>query len=165
VIPGRPAGRDLTRPELVDFVAALAEAPSLWSPLVRHDPLQRIYEELLVDDHLAVWLICWMEGHDTGFHDHEGSSGAVQVVRGCLREERLRIGGPPSAVELGAGDSFGFESTDIHRIVHPGGEPAVSIHAYSPPPRGMGSYVIEASGALRRHALGRDVELRTLAPT
>jgi hypothetical protein len=29
----------------------------------------------------------------------------------------------------------------------------------------MGSYVIKPSGALRRHALGSDAELRTLAPS
>lgn len=165
MIPERPLGRDLARPELAELVTGLAGTPSLWTPLVRHEPDQRVYEQLLRDEHLEVWLICWMHGHDTGFHDHEGSSGAVTVVRGLLREERLRIGGPPSSVDLRAGDAFDFESTDIHRVLHPGGEPAVSIHAYSPPLRGTGSYVIEPSGALRRHALGRDVELRTLQPT
>ena len=131
---------------------------------MRHETERRVFEELLTDEHLAVWLICWMEGHDTGFHDHDGSAGSVSVVRGRLREERLRIGGTPPAVELGPGDSFGVESTDIHRVIHPGGEPAISIHAYSPPLRSMGSYVVEPTGALRRHALRPHEELRPLAP-
>ena len=160
----RPDGRDLTREELAAVSASLAGRPELWDALVRHDPLKRVYEELLTDEHLSIWLICWSEGHDTGFHDHDGSAGAVNLVRGNLREERLRIGGPPSVVELDAGSSFDFEATDIHRVVHPGGEPAVSIHSYSPPLQGMGSYVIEPTGALRRHSLATGSELRPLAP-
>jgi Cysteine dioxygenase type I len=38
------------------------------------------------DDHVAVWLICWMNDHDTGFHDHDLSAGALCVVRGRVRE-------------------------------------------------------------------------------
>jgi predicted metal-dependent enzyme (double-stranded beta helix superfamily) len=161
----RPHGRDLTREELGAVSAWLAERPELWRELVRHDPLQRVYEELLTDEHLSIWLICWSSGHDTGFHDHDGSAGAASVLSGDLREERLRIGGPPSVVELGAGSQFDFASTDIHRVVHPGGEPAVSIHSYSPPLRGMGSYEIEPTGALRRHSLATTQELRPLAST
>ena len=156
-------GRDLTQAELRELATALGARPEAWSDLVSHDPSQRIYEELLRDEHLAVWLICWMEGHDTGFHDHDGSAGGVAVVRGRLREERLRIGGPPTAADIGAGQTFGFEATDIHRVVHPGGAPAVSIHAYSPPLLRMGSYEIESTGALRRHSLTYAEELRPLA--
>jgi predicted metal-dependent enzyme (double-stranded beta helix superfamily) len=161
----RPHGRDLTREELRAVAASIGACPELWEGSVRHDRFQRVYEELVTDDYLAIWMICWSEGHDTGFHDHDGSAGAVSVMRGHLREERLRIGGPPSVVELGPGSAFDFESTDIHRVVNPGGEPAVSIHAYSPPLRGMGSYVIEPTGALRRHTLAKGTELRPLAPT
>jgi predicted metal-dependent enzyme (double-stranded beta helix superfamily) len=164
VTPTWPQGRDLTQPELRRVATALAGQTDSWAGLVSHDPSQRIYEELLRDDHLAVWLICWMEGHDTGFHDHDGAAGGVAVVRGRLREERLRIGGPPTAAEIGTGQTFGFEATDIHRVVHSGSAPAVSIHAYSPPLLRMGSYEIEPTGALRRHALTYMEELRPLAP-
>src|SRR4051794_9519815 len=135
----RPHGRDLTRPELRAVADSLAGAPQLWRELVKHEPGQRLYSELLADEHLEIWLICWMEGHDTGFHDHDRSSGAVAVTQGTLREERLRVGGLPASVDVSAGEGFEFESTDIHRVVHPGGKPAVSIHAYSPPLRRMGS--------------------------
>ena len=164
-MPARPIGRDLWMPELIDFVGRLAETPDLWTRHVRHDPDQRTYEQLLLDEHLEVWLISWMPGHDTGFHDHGGSAGAVKVMAGTLREERLRVGGPPSSVELEAGGTFAFEATDIHRVTHPGGDPAVSIHAYSPPLNHTGSYVIEPSGALHRYAQDRDAELKALAPS
>src|SRR5271157_6114414 len=89
----RPQGRDLLGPELEAFVGELADRPELWIHLVKHDSTQRVYEELLSDDHLTAWLICWMDDHDTGFHDHDISAGAVAVVGGCVREERLAIDG------------------------------------------------------------------------
>lgn len=164
MIPENLRGRLLSQLELSGVASSVAAHSHLWERLVRHEADQRVFEELLTDEHLSVWLICWMEGQDTGFHDHDGSAGSVSVVRGSLREERLCIGGPPASLELGAGDQFGFEATDIHRVTHPGGAPAVSIHAYSPPLLGMGSYVVEPTGALRRHALRAHEELRPLAP-
>jgi predicted metal-dependent enzyme (double-stranded beta helix superfamily) len=155
--------RDLGRAELRSVVASLATSSGLWRPLVSHSPQRRVYEQLVRSEHLAVWLICWMQGHDTGFHDHDGSSGAVAVVEGTLREERLRVGGPPAAARYGPGQVFDFAGPDIHRVVHPGGPAAVSIHAYSPPLSGMGSYVWEDDGALRRQLLGGDEELKPLA--
>ncbi|HEU0315798.1 MAG TPA: hypothetical protein VFR49_00625, partial [Solirubrobacteraceae bacterium] len=70
----RPA-RDLTRAELKVLAADLAGRPQEWRHLVRHDPALRTYEQLLRDEHVAVWLICWMDDHDTGFHYHDVSSG------------------------------------------------------------------------------------------
>ena len=164
VIAENLRGRLLSQLELGGVASGVAAHSHLWAELVRHDPEERVFEELLTDEHLSVWLICWMEGHDTGFHDHDGSAGSVSVVRGRLREERLRIGGPPSSVELATGESFAFGATDIHRVTHVGREPSVSVHAYSPPLLGMGSYVVEPTGALRRHALRAHEELRPLAP-
>ena len=85
--------RDLTEAELTALVRELAAHPERWAHLVEHDPEQRRYELLRRDDHVAVWLICWMDDHDTGFHDHDVSAGAVAVVAGAVREERLVLGG------------------------------------------------------------------------
>jgi predicted metal-dependent enzyme (double-stranded beta helix superfamily) len=159
----RPHGRDLSGAELRAVANSIGNQPELWRVLVRADPGQRVYEQLHADRHLAIWLICWMEGHDTGFHDHDRSSGAVTVVRGELCEERLRFGAPPASQIYRAGQTIEFEATDIHRVVHAGGEPAVSVHAYSPPLDRMGSYVVENGGALRRQPLGGADELRPLA--
>ncbi|MGD1057583.1 MAG: cysteine dioxygenase, partial [Solirubrobacteraceae bacterium] len=70
----RPFGRDLSGPELEAFVSELADRPELWIHLVKHDSTQRVYEELLSDEHVTAWLICWMDEHDTGFHDHDISA-------------------------------------------------------------------------------------------
>jgi predicted metal-dependent enzyme (double-stranded beta helix superfamily) len=158
----RPRGRDLSGPELQAFVADLADRPELWIHLVRHDPTQRAYELLLSDKHLTVWLICWMDDHDTGFHDHDQSAGAVAVVSGHVREERLALDGPPRHRKFAVGDTFHFSPADIHRVLHAGSGPAVTLHAYSPPLDRMGAYVVADDGVLARHALSAADELKPL---
>ncbi len=144
------------------MVRDLAEHPELWIGLVKHDRTQRVYEELFSDDHLTAWLICWMEDHDTGFHDHDISCGAVAVVSGCVREERLTLDGPPTNELVRAGESFSFSASDIHRVRHAGTTPAVSLHVYSPPLLSMGAYVVDGDGRLERKAVPSSEELRPL---
>jgi hypothetical protein len=156
----RPRGRDLSGPELEAFVSELADRPELWIDLVKHDSTQRVYEELLSDRHLTAWLICWMDEHDTGFHDHDVSAGAVAVVSGAVREERLAIDGPTRNGVYRAGGSFHFTAADIHRVSHAGSDPAVTLHVYSPPLLRMGAYVIGEDGVLARHPMSYEEELR-----
>jgi predicted metal-dependent enzyme (double-stranded beta helix superfamily) len=158
----RPLGRDLSGPELQAFVQELADRPELWIDLVKHDSRQRVYEELLRDPHLTAWLICWMDEHDTGFHDHDLSAGAVAVVSGAVREERLAIDGPPRNRAFAAGGAFHFSAADIHRVRHCGSDPAVTLHVYSPPLLRMGAYVISEDGVLARHPMSHLEELRPL---
>jgi predicted metal-dependent enzyme (double-stranded beta helix superfamily) len=101
-----------------------------------------------------------MNGHDTGFHDHDLSNGAVAIVEGELVEERLAIGGPPRQRRYGAGASFHFDASHVHRMHQAGSGPTVSIHAYSPPLWRMGAYAIEPDGALRRTSISYAEELR-----
>ncbi|HET8950320.1 MAG TPA: hypothetical protein VFN44_07410, partial [Solirubrobacteraceae bacterium] len=61
---------DLDANALTELVEGLAARPETWRHLVSHRPDARTYEQLHRDDHVAVWLICWMNDHDTGFHDH-----------------------------------------------------------------------------------------------
>jgi predicted metal-dependent enzyme (double-stranded beta helix superfamily) len=154
---------ELSGPELAGVVRRLAAAPERWAHLVRHDPEHRVYEELQRDADLAIWLICWMDDHDTGFHDHDLSSGAVAVLEGAVAEDRLVLGGAPVTRRFEAGEAFHFGAADIHRVRHAGTAPAVTIHAYSPPLWRMGSYEILPGGELRRHALSYAEELRPLA--
>jgi predicted metal-dependent enzyme (double-stranded beta helix superfamily) len=160
----RPRERDLSGPELAAFVAELADRPELWIHLVHHDHVQRVYEELFSDPFLTAWLICWSEDHDTGYHDHDVSAGAVAVVGGRVREERLTIDGAGAASRtFAAGDSFHFSAADIHRVRHAGADPAVTLHVYSPPLARMGAYVIGSDGVLARHPVASGQELRPLA--
>jgi predicted metal-dependent enzyme (double-stranded beta helix superfamily) len=157
-----PHSRDLTEPELIELAQRLAAQSDAWEHLVRHEPDARTYEQLFRDEHVGVWLICWMDDHDTGFHDHDLSAGAVAVARGAVREERLVLGGPPVARVVGAGEGFTFGPSDIHRVAHAGGVPAVTVHAYSPPLWRMGAYEVLASGELRRWSLSYAEELRPI---
>jgi predicted metal-dependent enzyme (double-stranded beta helix superfamily) len=142
---------------------AYAGRPELWEHLVRHDPDQRTFELLRDDDEVTAWVICWSEDHDTGFHDHDVSCGAVAVVQGQVVEERLRLNAPPSERVAAAGDDFAFRPDDIHRVRHAGGPPAVTIHVYSPPLRRQGAYLVEPDGTLRRFVLSEAEELRPIA--
>jgi hypothetical protein len=81
---------------------------------------------------------------------------------GQVREERLRLGPGPAARTLGPGEVFDFEAADIHRVLHAGDAPAVTINAYSPPLWRMGSYLVEPGGALRRFSVSYAEELRPL---
>jgi predicted metal-dependent enzyme (double-stranded beta helix superfamily) len=103
-----------------------------------------------------------MEDHDTGFHDHDISCGAVAVVSGCVREERLMLEGPPTEQLVRAGQSFNFSAADIHRVRHAGSAPAVTLHVYSPPLLSMGAYVIAEDGRLERQSVPAGEELRPL---
>src|SRR3712207_6660942 len=151
----------MDRPSLHKLVTDLAASPETWSHLVRHEPNQRTYAQIVLNEDVGVWLICWMDDHDTGFHDHDLSSGAVAVVQGRVREERLGLDGGMSRV-YGAGEAFDFEAADIHRMAHAGGGPAVSLHAYSPPLQRMGAYTFDDTGLLRRVSISYEEELRPL---
>jgi hypothetical protein len=155
---------ELSRPELLAFVKELAGQPELWRHLVRHEPDRRTYEEIKREPRVGIWVICWMDDHDTGFHDHDISAGAVAVVQGRLREERLAIGGGPQVLEYGPGEAFDFAASDIHRMSHAGGGPAVSLHAYSPPLWRMGAYAVAPSGVLTRESVSYAEELRPPEP-
>jgi quercetin dioxygenase-like cupin family protein len=153
----------LAIPALRDLVAEIASDPLRWSHLVRHDSGQRVFDRLVDEPEVEAWLICWMPGHDTGFHDHDLSSGAVTVVSGAVCEERLRVGAEASASVYLPGDTFDFTPSEIHRVTHAGAGPAVTLHAYSPRLRRMGAYAVSQDGDLKRHPLGYGEELRPIA--
>ena len=146
--------------ELERFAAELAAAPERWQHLVRHEADVRVYEQIFSDAEVNAWVICWSEDQDTGFHDHDDSAAAIAVVSGRVREDRLTLGGPPHSRELGSGETFIVPPTAIHRVVHAGDGPAVTIHAYSPPLRRTGAYRVGPNGELEREAQAFAVELK-----
>ena len=101
-----------------------------------------------------------MDGHDTGYHDHDASGCVLAVAAGQVIDERLRVGGAPNSRTLGLGDVVAFEGSEIHRVRHAAGEPAVTIHVYSPPLERGGAYVVDDTGAMLRRPQGADEELR-----
>jgi predicted metal-dependent enzyme (double-stranded beta helix superfamily) len=150
----------MTRRELCELVARIAGEPERWRSLVSHGSGDRHFEQLWRDDNVDVWVISWANGNDTGFHDHDVSSGAVAVVEGELVEERLVLGGPPVARHHRAGEVFDFDASHVHRMLQDSETRAVSIHAYSPPLWRMGSYAVAGDGTLRRRSISYAEELR-----
>ncbi|WP_205699245.1 hypothetical protein [Conexibacter sp. SYSU D00693] len=145
----------LTRDELDALVRTHAADAAAWRPHVTHDPAERSYALLHRDARCEVYVIGWMDGHDTGWHDHDDAAAAIAVVEGLVVEERFALGGPVIR-RYGRGDAVSVPRTAIHRVRHGGGGPATTIHAYSPPLARVGSYEVGEEGTLLRHS--RDAE-------
>ena len=138
-----PRDEDIPKEAIAELATALGRERLLWEHLVRHDPGERVFVELYRDVHLDAWLICWDSGQDTGFHDHDLSSGAVYVADGELIEDRLVLSDGAireEHVPRPADTVFDFDAARVHCMRHPGGAPAVSIHLYSPALWRMGYY-------------------------
>jgi predicted metal-dependent enzyme (double-stranded beta helix superfamily) len=156
--PASPPARPLDKRELRELVDDLAGRPDEWRDHIAFPDGHRHYVSLRRDEHVDVWLLCWTPGDDTGWHDHDISSGAVRVVSGALKESNPRIGGAHLETTMPAGTSFCFGPEHIHRL---GGaaDRSVSIHAYSPPLNRLGQYSMD-DGVLRRVSVGYTEELR-----
>jgi hypothetical protein len=156
-LPDRP----LERLELVRLVEHVAERRALWVPHLDVHASTRTYAALHRDASVDLWAIFWLPDNDTGWHDHDTSSGAVHVVEGALEEHALLVARPERRTRYGAGASFSFGPSHIHRLTC--AEPrAVSIHAYSPPLWRLGQYTVDAEGALHRVSVSYADELRPL---
>ena len=140
----------LSELELVELVQRIAAAPELWEPLVVVDSERRRYELLYEDEHVDVWVLSWMPGQRTGFHDHDRSRVGLVCAQGILRESSLAIGHAAETIEMTTGVSRSGPGGYIHAVAHQAGEPAVSIHAYSPPLTCVGQYRAGPEGRLRR---------------
>jgi hypothetical protein len=137
----------LSPARLGQLVAGLAAAPGDWRHLVRFEPGRRWYHRLdLADDH-EVWLLSWLPGQETGFHDHGDAAGAFAVAEGELQERTAAAGRPwirSRAVPAGSPRSFG--SRHVHDVRNVSARPALSIHAYSPPLSAMRRYQMTSTG-------------------
>ncbi|MGX7677405.1 cysteine dioxygenase [Jatrophihabitans sp. DSM 45814] len=153
--------RELNQRELLVLALAVAAEPTLWSQHVAFDDNNRHYVSLYRDTHVDIWVLCWTPQNDTGWHDHDISSGAVAVVQGCLIEHNLAVDRPSLATEVPAGQAYCFGPDHIHRLTGRD-HGSVSIHAYSPPLWRMGQYTVGSTGVLRRESLSYADELRPL---
>jgi predicted metal-dependent enzyme (double-stranded beta helix superfamily) len=146
-LDGAPLDRPpLNRARLADLVH-LAAATGEWSALVRYTEDERWYHRLQRGENHEVWLLSWLPGQRTGFHDHCGSSGAFAVVHGELRERTPAAGRPqPASAAFPAGRARSFGPRHVHEVVNESAAPAVSIHAYSPPLAGMRRYELTRRG-------------------
>jgi quercetin dioxygenase-like cupin family protein len=120
---------------LEEIAKSLAERPEEWLHRVRLSADGRWYERLHGDDDHEVWLISWLPGQATGFHDHGESEGAFTVALGTLEEH-----GVAAERTVRAGESWSFGRDYIHDVRNTSSAPAVSVHIYSPPLSTMRRY-------------------------
>jgi predicted metal-dependent enzyme (double-stranded beta helix superfamily) len=156
--------RLLTPRQLAAEVRRLTAAPAEWVARVRLDPEGRWYEQIRVDDSCELWLISWLPGQSTGFHDHGGANGAFGVVWGELDEHMVARGPAGSAGSVGsavravsAGQVRSFGAHHVHDVRNSSAVAvAVSVHAYSPPLSAMTRYDLTPSGLVPIRTEGAD---------
>src|SRR5258708_6452789 len=141
----------LSQRELAAEVRRIAGRPAMWVSRVRLDPEGRWYEQMHLDDRHELWLISWLPGQSTGFHDHGGANGAFSVVWGAL-DECVVPGSPTEATEaivrpVTQGGVRAFGPPYIHDVRNPSSDSvAVSAPASSPPLSAMPRYALTPSG-------------------
>ena len=143
----------LTPAQLAAEVRRLTSSPAEWVARVRLDPEGRWYERIHMTDDFEVWLISWLPGQATGFHDHDEVNGAFAVVWGTLMERRVAgdlATGRVLAKPVGAGGSRSFGPGYIHDVRNAATSAvAVSVHAYSPPLTTMTRYDLTPGGLVK----------------
>ena len=82
------------------IATSFAAAPEQWPVAPRFNPVDRWYHRLHVADDHEVWLLTWLPGQGTDWHDHGGSAGAFHVFGGTLTE------------------AFSFHATRCDRVVN-----------------------------------------------
>jgi rhodanese-related sulfurtransferase len=125
-----------------------------WMDKVRLRAEHRWYERLHLGPDYDIWVISWLPGQSTGFHDHGASSGAFGVATGILEEhrpdERTRV------IHPGKPRAFGPDYT--HDVRNVSLAPAISIHAYSPPLDDMNEYELDGSRLVPRERASGEAE-------
>jgi len=108
---------------------------------------RRWYRQLVLADDHEIWLLSWLPGQHTGFHDHGEARGAFAVAQGELRETLARPGrNRVRNRRAPAGSVTTFAGRHLHDVSNVATAPAISVHAYSPPLTAMRRYGMTATG-------------------
>jgi len=140
----------LSPDELEGVAREIAARTEIWEPLVHSDANQRRYELVYEDDRMDAWILSWMPGQGTGFHDHYISGVGLCVASGCVREDLMVYGAEHQSRQLRAGETRQGGPGYIHRVSHDEGKPAVTIHAYSPRLDWVGQYRLDDDAVMQR---------------
>jgi rhodanese-related sulfurtransferase/mannose-6-phosphate isomerase-like protein (cupin superfamily) len=133
-------------PEQLANIVFLFTSSDGWMDKVRLRADQRWYERVYHGSDYDIWVISWLPGQSTGFHDHGASSGAFVVATGILEEHRA--GERTRVMHPGKPRAFGPDYT--HDVRNVSLAPAISIHAYSPPLSDMNEYELDGGQLVPR---------------
>ena len=140
----------LSQARLQQVVAGLAADQRQWLGLVRYTEGTRWYKRLIDGGDHDVWLLSWLPGQGTGFHDHGHSAGAFAVALGALQEWTAPAGRPSHAgVTMAQGAARSFGPWYVHHVINASAQPAVSVHAYSLPLASMRRFEFSPDGRTR----------------
>ena len=137
----------ISQARLCALVTSVVTTPQTWRPVVRFSPEHRWFSRIALTADYEIWLLSWLPGQRTGFHDHGEACGAFAVAAGELRET-LAVGGLRRVRHRMArqGSLTPFGSGHVHDVGNVAADPAVSVHAYSPPLAAMRRYEMTAAG-------------------
>jgi predicted metal-dependent enzyme (double-stranded beta helix superfamily) len=141
--------------QLIEVLTRLAGQRVLWEPLIKFDPVSRHYARLAAEREFEAWLLTWVPGQGTDWHDHGGSAGAFLTVRGTLTEQQAVVcpDAPPRIVpgsrDLPVGALRPFGTKHLHKVTNNALEPAVSLHVYAPALVEMNAYQVVDGDQLR----------------
>lgn len=140
--------RTLDVDELSALTRSIAARPETWRPLVRFQESGRWWTRLDAPDGVDVWLLTWLPSQGTELHDHGDSAAAFTIVAGTLTEVRPTHHGELVPQHFPADRTQTVDPGDRHDVLNTGTEPAVSIHAYSPPLTRMTYWATAPDGGL-----------------
>ncbi|GAA2007469.1 cysteine dioxygenase family protein [Nocardiopsis rhodophaea] len=141
----------LTLGRLIELTVATAADVRAGLHEIHFDAENRWSVRLRGDAYADVWLITWTQDQSTALHDHAGSLGALTVVSGVLTEHYWASGLCGRTIASGHGAAFPLGH--VHDVVNREPEPAVSVHAYSPPLTAMSYYDLDDGGLRRTHSI------------
>lgn len=105
--------------------------------------------------HAELLVLCWRPGQRTPIHDHNGSFGAVRVLRGVMWETLFEMDSEcgllyKSAREWSPATVTGADVPDIHQLGNPdiSGQDLITLHLYAPPLTSLNVYKVGSTQSL-----------------
>jgi cysteine dioxygenase len=136
-----------TQRELDALLRRLELKPEELSPHLGFKPHTYTRRRVFRNDLCEMLVLCWLPGHRTAIHDHNGSYGAIRICEGAMLEEIFALdeAGEVTAAEThmrAAGEVTGTDVPDIHRIGNAENKEQrmITIHVYAPPLRVINTY-------------------------
>src|SRR5438128_1154814 len=113
-----PPAAELSATDLEQLAITIRDRPELWEPLLVVDAHRRRYRLLFEDERTDIWVLCWMPGQSTGFHDHDISDVGIAIAQGMVVERQLRLPTGATSLDLRPGDTRQGPAGYIHSVAH-----------------------------------------------